>query len=267
MASYSEIFNLNFKILYFLGLWTLETDNFLKKKLYYLYQQTSLFIIMVFGVQQYIDLYIFRHDMEKFTFNFCLVTLVTLIFFKSLRLTQFISGVSALREKLNENAEEENDDECKKILSKAAFEIKILNILVHSSGCFICGLICVSPLLDKSGTRNLAIRQWFPFDIQVSPNYEFASLYQVLLIFPIAIIELEIDLSVFGFIISLSAEYEILKRRLEEFTEIYKETEDGDYKMNQNVQDAKTFEIFRDAVIQHQQITEQVFLKESLKAA
>lgn len=261
MGSYGEIFNINFKVLQLFGLWTIETDSLLKKKLYYLYQRFSLLMIMLFCIQAYIDLYFVRHEIEKFTFNFCFAVVGGLIYFKSLNLTQILPGASGLRENLNRNAEEENDEECKKILSKASYEIKILNVLVHSMGVMVMLMLYIAPLFHRSGIRNLPIRQWFPFDIQISPNYELAFLYQILFSFPIAMIELEIDLSLIGLTISLSAEYDILKKNVEKnFSEIYKEKAKGVKNLDQSTADAKTLEIIRNSVVRHQEITGQVFI-------
>lgn len=256
MTSYSENFTANFKILKFFGLWTLETDSLLKKRLYSLYQRFLPSLIMLFAIQQYIDLYIVRHEFEKFNINFCLTAEVTLVFFKILRFTQIIPGVRALREKLNKNAKEEYDVEFKKILSIASSEIKILNLLLHATGCIFSVMLWMVPLFlfHQSGIKNLPARQWFPFDIQVSPNYESAFLYQVLFTFPVTMIPTDVDLSVIGFMISLSAEYEILKRNVErKFNEIYK-----DENVDPSVADAKTLEVIRDLAVRHQEITGQV---------
>lgn len=261
MASYSEIFNTNFKILRFLGFSTLKTNSLLKKKLYSLYQRSLLFIMMIFNTQQYIGLYIVRHEIEKFSYNFCVATVVTLIFFKALKFARIVPSVNALREKLNRNTEEENDNECEKILAKAAYEMKILNRLFHPNGFILILIMAAAAILDKSSSRNLPVWQWFPFDIQGSPNYELAFLYQELMCFLMANIELENNLSLFGFIISMSAEYEILEINLKKFNEIYKENMNNVENVDQIAKNAKVLEIIKNVAVRHQQITGQAPLQ------
>lgn len=261
MASYNEIFQTNFKILKVFGLWTLETDGLLKKKLYNWYRRCLVFIIMIFVIQQYTDLYIIRHDVEKITFNICMNAGTTIAFFKIVRFNRILPGVASLRGKLNRNADEKNDEECKNILSRAAYEMKSLNILVHSTGCIFAVTMYIFSFFNQSGTRSLPLRQWYPFDIKISPNYELVFLYQVLITFSMATIAIDIDLSALGIMISMAAEYEILKRKIEKsFSEMYKQDVKGVQYVDQSL-DEESVGIIKDLAVRHQEITGQVIWK------
>lgn len=255
MASYSETFNTNFKILKLIGLWNVKTNSVTKNQIYFFYQIFMLLFIALFIILELFDLYFNRHDFEKFNFNLCSTITTTITLLKTLRGLQRLPEINHLRKNLNKYAEEETDDECKKIVGKAAGEMKFLNKLFYGmTGCLITVWL-LTPLLDyKKGARKLPFRQYFPFELQTSPNYELAYLYQVFSCFILTSNIVSGDLAIFGFLISISYEYEILKKKLQKLNELYEKHENKEVvEKGMNIEE-KTLRIIKDVIGKHQQI-------------
>lgn len=257
MASYSKTFNISFKILKFIGLWALETDNSLKKNLHYFYRCFSLLIVTLTIFSQFVDLYTVRHDRKKICLNLIISSQMAVGVLMNLMARKRISENNALREDLNRNAEEENDERCKNILSKSAVEMKYLIRIYIWPSYLAFAVLCLFPLFGfESGIGGLIFRQWLPFDVKVSPNYELLYLYQIYVIFVMGSHACSLNLALLGFKISLSAEYDVLQRYLEKINEMYNEEKDNN-ELDENMKE----EIIKNIVIRHQQILLQVYLK------
>lgn len=251
MALYSETFNFNFKVLRYIGLWTLKTNNNLAKQCYFLYQTFSLFIITSFVVLQYIDLYSIRNDIREFNFNLCATASATIYLFKTFRILKKLPLITRLREDLNCDAENETDENCKKVFNKAASEMNSLNKLFYIMLYTLFFSWAFGPLVDfKSSEKKLPIRQWFPFDVKISPYYEYAHFYQITSGFFVITKIVTIDLVTFGFMMSLSAEYDVLNEKIKNFILFYGNSE----RDHASFQDKNGTALIKNFIDNHQKI-------------
>lgn len=258
MGFYSENFELNFKVLTRIGLWDFRTRNLTKRQFYLFYQSFMLLFIALFNILEYIDLYVVKGDLEKFNYNLCSSVTTTVSFIRTLRNLYILPEINKLRKDLYKDAENETDQECRAILLKAAREIKFLNRLFYGMAYSLISCWLSAPLLDyRSGARKLPFRQWFPFDIQSTPNYEFAYIYQVLSCFLMTSNIVATDLSTFGYLIQISAEYNVLEKILRKLNAVYEKEYEIDkekLEMKKLSNDEETSKIIRNAVYHHQQI-------------
>lgn len=249
-------FDFNFNLLTRLGFWNIQTRSSAKRRFYCFFQSFMIVFFSSFLILQYIDLYVSRNDLEKFNFNLCSTVTLTVTLIKNLRSMYKLGDINKLRKDLYRDADNETDQECKAILVKASLEMRFINRLFYGMCYLLIAGWLSTPLIDyKSGARKLPIRQWFPFDIQPTPNYELAYTYQVLsCIFFVSTIVAS-DLSTFGLLIQISTEYDILNSILRKLNTVYenidKEERGIKFKYSSH---RDTAEIIRDVVRHHQQI-------------
>lgn len=247
MASYSENFDKNFKILTILGLWDLRIHNTFKNWFYYCYQIFSLLFLILFIILEYIDLYFVRHDLEKFNFNLCATVTTTATIMKTMRALQKFPDINGFRQDFNRDSEKDKD--YKKIILKASLEMKYLINFFYSLTFILIVIWSLTPLLDyKSGDWKLMYRQWYPFDVQQFLNYVIAYVYQVISLIIIASNVVASDLVVWCFMISMIAEYEILETDIRKINEVYEKH------VETCVKDEMVLRIIKDVVAHHQRI-------------
>lgn len=251
-----DSYELNFKILTRIGLWHTRSRNLVKRQLYFFYQSSIIFCVGLFNVLEYADLYVIRDDLGKFNYNLCSTVTTTINLIKTIRNLRVLPEINKLREDLYRDAEKETDEECKTIILKAAKEMRFLNRLFYGMTFSLISCWLSAPLLDyRSGARKLPFRQWFPFDIQSAYNYETAYIYQVVSCFYLASNIIAMDLAAFGFLIQISAEYEILQNIVKKINGIYKEEYGWMDEEKSGMKIAsKTNKMIRSAVHHHQQI-------------
>lgn len=252
MASYREIFDFNFKILRYIGLWNIETKSALKSNLYFIYQCFSLLLMTLYNILAIIDLYIIRHDIEKFNYNLCAILPTIMALMKTLRALQKLPDLNRLNDALKRDPELEENENCKKSLLKAAREMDFINKFYYIFDYIFISIWLLTPLLDEeSGERKLPFRQWFPYNIQISPNYELTYIYQVISCFMTASNVVSSDLATYGFMIRISAEYDVLKYNLEKLNEVY---EIEEFDVDEIKKDRETLRIIKSCVKHHQEI-------------
>ena len=140
-------------------------------------------------------------------------------------------------------------DDYKEIFLKSAKEMKLINELIYSVGYSTVLFYLSTPLLDnKFGTKNLPLRQWFPFDVKVTPNYELAYFYQTFYGFFICLATcMSCELCFFSYMIKISAEYDILEKNIQDINQIF-------FSGN----DSKVLEMLKKAADHHQRIIQEV---------
>lgn len=174
----------------------------------------------------------------------------SLHFFKFTTSLRNFPKIHQLNKDLVKSGEVETDEECQKIIANTLKELKMLSRAAYTMTYCLNSFWCLVPLMDyQRGIRKLPFRQWFPFDTQVSPNYEFAYFYQTLSGYLVVSEFVGTDLINLFFLIILSAKYEILQRKIEKLNEVY-----GDEVEDDKMKIKETQEMIRCAVVYHQQI-------------
>ena len=118
MLKYIKNFDLNYKILTILGLWSLNTKNPIKKFLYFFYRLISFTFFSIILILFLLNLFINEID-EKIIFNILMTSVTITCFLKSLRGLQKYEKIQNLRKDLNDCVKYETDEDFKKILKKS----------------------------------------------------------------------------------------------------------------------------------------------------
>ena len=219
MSSDNSTFDINFTVLKLFGFWALDNEgNKLKNRIYVIYRWFGVAGYALCLSLQLIDLYFVMDDNEKMITNLCLTISVANGFSKLLRNLQKLSELKNLRQELTRM---EGYDDYKEIFSKATKEMKFMNGACYAAMYSLLFFYILTPLLDdETKSKNLPFRQWFPFDVKVTPNYELAYFYQVFYIFFTGSHFLFWELCFYAYIIKISAEYDILEKNIQDINQI-----------------------------------------------
>lgn len=256
-SDWRSAFFLNLRRCQAFGWWKIESGSVSKRFAYAVYRFISVTFLNVFTLLQLIDLYEAAADLDKISANVCGTSVSVVSMSKVFVVLYNSRHVEDLQKSLADNlgvGHVGRDKSDISILLRGSDEILRLTKIFFGLVIPTVFFWSILPLIDESGVMKLPLRLWIPYDWDESPVYEIFYAYQVIGLWLFAVVILSNDLIIFGFIIQICSQYEILEkniRRLDEFCA-------GDLLSNPRGERTLIKEI-KKSIAHHQEILRSVF--------
>ncbi|KAK6640933.1 hypothetical protein RUM44_012631 [Polyplax serrata] len=222
----SELFKFPFSrqinVLFFLGVWALDSDNRWVTHAYGSYRLVTFLILVSCVMCQGIDFWMALGNLEKMTYNMCtsVVTLLTTI--KLLIILQRSDSLRNMRKMLMRDYYGYSSPQDETIKRHALDEMNFISktylgaLSVFLPICMLLGFFSY-----LWGPRELPFPSFFPINYDIPSQYNIAFLIEVYcgaLIITSAIL---LDLVVFGVVLQIAAQYKILHKDILTLNEFY----------------------------------------------
>lgn len=175
VCDYTTCFTPHIVIFGMFGFWKPQ-KNIKFAKVYIFYKYIMLFIWIVFIVSEVIYMVLNRTDIDEFTATLFLAILLTLILIKMLVLYQNMDRLQAFIADLNRPLFQAKNVKQRHIAEAAQNHASNYFYLCLFSGSTTDVFWCLAPFLGKH--RTTFEKGWYPFEWNISPNYELLFTYQ-----------------------------------------------------------------------------------------
>lgn len=178
---YDNLLKTEYKILKYVGLWT-EDEQQKNTNCYYVYMLFMNFLYSVYDISHLIQAYLVIDNIPKFAYTCYLFLVMTLIQINSISLYVYRKEVNELN-KLIAAEEFQMFTETHKIIVdknlktwQTLRKIQYFGVILEVLFFLFSSIV---PIIMKQDRSTMYTDYWFPFNTEISPNYELVVVYHL----------------------------------------------------------------------------------------